>query len=130
METMITGSNSDSGNAVSWLFCSQCGTILSPPVGNSDVVVCGRCKYKCSFTEMNKLEVITVSASKPKPHWIEDEEGNNDDQLGKHATIEEPCPKCGNPELLFYTMQLRSVDEGSTVFYECPVCAHKFSQNN
>jgi DNA-directed RNA polymerase I subunit RPA12 len=27
-------------------------------------------------------------------------------------------------------MQLRSVDEGSTVFYECVKCSHKFSQNN
>ena len=48
----------------------------------------------------------------------------------KHATIDEPCPKCKHPTLYFYTMQLRSVDEGSTVFYECPECAHKFSQNN
>ena len=48
----------------------------------------------------------------------------------KHATIDEPCPQCKHPTLYFYTMQLRSVDEGSTVFYECPECAHKFSQNN
>ena len=51
-------------------------------------------------------------------------------ERNKHATIEEPCPKCKHPTLYFYTMQLRSVDEGSTVFYECPKCAHKFSQNN
>ena len=46
------------------------------------------------------------------------------------ATVEEECPACGHMELEFYTMQMRSVDEGQTVFYECLKCGHKFSQNN
>lgn len=77
---------------------------------------------------MSALEVVTQSLPRSRPHWIQEEQ--EEQHMEKHATIEEPCPKCGNPELLFYTMQLRSVDEGSTVFYECPACAHKFSQNN
>jgi DNA-directed RNA polymerase subunit M/transcription elongation factor TFIIS len=28
------------------------------------------------------------------------------------ATVEEPCPRCKNPVLEYYTMQLRSADEG------------------
>jgi DNA-directed RNA polymerase I subunit RPA12 len=36
--------------------------------------------------------------------------------------VDEPCPKCGNPVMEFYTMQLRSADEGQTVFYECAKC--------
>jgi DNA-directed RNA polymerase I subunit RPA12 len=46
------------------------------------------------------------------------------------ATVDEPCPRCGHVGLEFYTLQLRSADEGQTVFYECPDCAHKWSQNN
>lgn len=46
------------------------------------------------------------------------------------ATVDEPCPKCGHQGLEFYTLQLRSADEGQTVFYECPSCKHKWSQNN
>lgn len=45
------------------------------------------------------------------------------------ATVDEPCPKCGHQGLEFYTMQLRSADEGQTVFYECPECAYKYSTN-
>lgn len=48
----------------------------------------------------------------------------------KRATVDEPCPKCAHPQLEFYTMQLRSADEGQTVFYECINCGHKYSQNN
>ena len=48
----------------------------------------------------------------------------------RRATVDEPCPKCDNHVLRFYTMQLRSADEGQTVFYECEKCKHTFSQNN
>jgi DNA-directed RNA polymerase subunit M/transcription elongation factor TFIIS len=40
------------------------------------------------------------------------------------SQIDEKCPKCGHGKMYFYTMQLRSVDEGSTVFYECVKCAY------
>lgn len=44
------------------------------------------------------------------------------------ATIKEKCPKCGNEEMRFSTLQMRSADEGTTVFYTCPQCGYKFSQ--
>ena len=51
-------------------------------------------------------------------------------QKKARAVAKETCPKCGNPEMEYFTMQLRSADEGQTVFYECTQCGHKFSQNN
>ena len=46
-----------------------------------------------------------------------------DKQDLKRATVEEQCPKCGHPEMEFYTMQLRSVhymlahsDHGTALF--------------
>lgn len=35
------------------------------------------------------------------------------------ATTNEPCPRCGAPEVRYETKQLRSADEGSTVFFTC-----------
>lgn len=46
------------------------------------------------------------------------------------ATVDEDCVKCGHHQIEYYTMQLRSADEGQTVFYECPKCKHKWSINN
>ena len=112
---------------MSWPFCPKCGTILDPPTTNNSVA-CNFCKHSCRFSDLLVPEITTKSATTAKPAWIVETKEHG--ELEKHAIIEEPCPKCANPEMYFYTMQLRSVDEGSTVFYECPKCAHKFSLNN
>lgn len=43
------------------------------------------------------------------------------------SVIDTPCEKCGRPQVRYYTQQLRSADEGSTVFYECD-CGHKYGR--
>lgn len=51
------------------------------------------------------------------------------EDLNTEATISQPCPACGRPEMWFRTMQLRGADEGATVFYRCE-CGHRFNTNN
>jgi DNA-directed RNA polymerase subunit M/transcription elongation factor TFIIS len=46
------------------------------------------------------------------------------DSLVLLLQINEACPKCHYPKLQFRTLQLRSADEGSTVFYTCPRCEY------
>lgn len=36
--------------------------------------------------------------------------------------VERLCPKCGNEKMSYATLQLRSADEGQTVFYTCTNC--------
>ena len=45
------------------------------------------------------------------------------------SIINHPCEKCGREEVRYYTQQLRSADEGSTVFYECD-CGHKYVERS
>lgn len=113
--------------ASTWPFCPQCGTILDPPA--TDLIKCTHCHFACNFAELNIPEIVTKSAPVSKPTWMKEDESTIK-AMDKHATIDDPCPKCDHPQLYFYTRQLRSVDEGSTVFYECPACSHTFSQNN
>lgn len=38
--------------------------------------------------------------------------------------VNEECPQCKNEEMMFYTLQMRSADEGTTVFFECERCGY------
>ena len=81
--------------------------------------------------DLDNLKVVTTSLPRPEPEWVKEFKGEREksQSLDKHATVEEECPKCGFNKMSFYTMQMRSVDEGQTVFYTCLRCAHKFSTN-
>ena len=47
-------------------------------------------------------------------------------QVEAWPTTREPCPVCDNPELMFKAVQLRSADEGTTIFYRCGKCGHRY----
>lgn len=50
-------------------------------------------------------------------------EKHDGDQSGADGPIvERKCPKCGNETMSYATLQLRSADEGQTVFYTCTQC--------
>lgn len=44
--------------------------------------------------------------------------------------VEKRCPKCGNEKMSYATLQLRSADEGQTVFYTCTKCKFKETENS
>jgi DNA-directed RNA polymerase subunit M/transcription elongation factor TFIIS len=44
--------------------------------------------------------------------------------MKNEAVIQVTCPECGRKEVRYSAVQLRSADEGSTIFYTCD-CGHK-----
>ena len=118
----------------SLIFCDSCGNLLDRTTG--DTIECENCNATYPAAKYKKLEIITRSAPGAFPSVLKQKrsvvqvtappEQENDGR----ATIQEKCPQCGNDTMTFFTLQLRSADEGSTVFYECPRCAHKHSTNN
>mmetsp|Transcript_132054 Transcript_132054/g.381810 ORF Transcript_132054/g.381810 Transcript_132054/m.381810 type:complete len:118 (+) Transcript_132054:89-442(+) len=115
-----------------WPFCPSCRATLT--VDNTGDIQCGVCPYKSNLAQLSQLpESTTYSSDRPIPLWAKSDEEQaalRKSSEPVRATIEEPCIKCGHPEVGYYTVQLRSVDEGQTVFYECPKCKHNWSINN
>ena len=67
-----------------------------------------------------------VSQSKPAdfPSLLRQKLHSSIQTIEKHkietkALTNEKCPKCGRDEVRYNTLQLRSADEGTTVFYYC-----------
>ncbi|KAL7477928.1 hypothetical protein ACHAW6_003718 [Cyclotella cf. meneghiniana] len=119
---------------MAWPFCPHCHNTLT--VNASGTVRCSVCKHATNLSEYPESDLpsrITTSADRPAPLWAKSDK----EQVAlrnlsepKRMVVEEPCVKCGAPEVGFYTVQLRSVDEGQTVFYECPKCSCTWSVNN
>ncbi|KAL9190849.1 hypothetical protein ACHAXT_000555 [Thalassiosira profunda] len=117
-----------------WPFCPRCHNTLS--VDGAGTVRCSICQHEANLSNYSADALpsrTTTSADRPVPLWAKsDEEQAALRNLSepKRMVVEEPCVKCGAPEVGFYTVQLRSVDEGQTVFYECPQCSYTWSVNN
>ena len=88
--------------------------------------------------DLGNLLTVTHSTPKPVPTWLMEYRATQAIAQGGSAplpegplrsVVSEECPKCKNPMMEYYTLQLRSADEGQTVFYECRKCGHKFSVN-
>ncbi|EEB08934.1 DNA-directed RNA polymerase complex I subunit Rpa12 [Schizosaccharomyces japonicus yFS275] len=115
----------------SLIFCSACGNLLESTT--AQWTICDQCQSSYPSEKFAHLTLETRSGANAFPsalrlkHSIVQTEGKKPEEA---AVIQEKCPKCGNDEMTFHTLQLRSADEGSTVFYECPRCAYKFSTNN
>lgn len=99
---------------------------------------CAQYVLHCQLTLVyDNMEIVTrshpsafPSVLRQKRQLVSNALGDDGGAAMEQATIKEKCPGCGNEEMNFHTLQLRSADEGSTVFYDCPKCGYKFSQNN
>ena len=73
--------------------------------------------------------VVTVSKPTAFPSALRAKRSEvqtlSEDDVNTTSVIAQRCEECGREEVRYYTQQLRSADEGSTVFYECD-CGHKY----
>ncbi|KAH0608125.1 uncharacterized protein H6S33_002177 [Morchella sextelata] len=94
------------------LECEMCGTVTKDP-GNKTVTTQSALSAFPSALRLKKSAVQSLAA----------------EDMQTEAEIKQTCPECGREKMWFYTLQLRSADEGATVFYRCE-CGYRFNTNN
>mmetsp|Transcript_105434 Transcript_105434/g.297930 ORF Transcript_105434/g.297930 Transcript_105434/m.297930 type:complete len:191 (-) Transcript_105434:121-693(-) len=111
-------------------FCDRCGSVfdLSKIKHGKFTCACGRTK---PVSEEEPLQsTVCLWERKEAPWWqlswdeVQRKEGLGGarDDVTEHPEIDQDCPKCGNTRLQFWTRQLRSADEGMSVFFLCKKC--------
>lgn len=116
-------------------FCPSCGTLLPalPPVGH---VRCLACRYEVRIESFSAVTTAyTVKFNQRDAH-----DQRRKKRAGAHAqdsddeadgpTVERRCPKCAHEKMSYAALQLRSADEGQTVFFTCLKCKYKESENS
>ncbi|KAH7411159.1 transcription factor S-II-domain-containing protein [Cadophora sp. MPI-SDFR-AT-0126] len=116
----------------SLVFCTDCGNLLDSSTGNKDtILVCECCGAENKDTASKTITTQTKPASFPsllrqKRSAIQQVDLS---EMQSEAVIAQTCPECGRQEVRYTAVQLRSADEGSTIFYTCD-CGHKWNTNN
>ena len=95
--------------------------------GDLDSIICGICNYEQNTKGIEKVVIVTRGCPSTFQSTLKD---SSETLVDSAASINENCPQCGNPEMKFTTMQLRSADEGQTIFFNCIKCGHNHSVNS
>ncbi|KAH9487200.1 DNA-directed RNA polymerase I subunit RPA12 [Psilocybe cubensis] len=117
----------------SLLFCPNCGTLLSLPRDGEKIVTCEQCSYEEPASSYENVIITTKSDPEAFPSALRQKrktQTKHHDTGDKGTLVSEKCPVCGHLEAYSKEMQLRSADEGSTIFYTCNGCQHKWRVNN
>ncbi|KAJ2009199.1 hypothetical protein GGI04_000635 [Coemansia thaxteri] len=108
-------------NFGSLIFCPLCGNLLDSP-GDQDHIVCHACGEAQDGEQFEDIETVSRSQDNAFPSRLRNKrslvQGVGEGER-VNARVEETCPECGCTEMTFYTIQMRSADEGQTVFYKC-----------
>eukprot|EP01025_Chloroclados_australasicus_P007896 TRINITY_DN1267_c0_g1_i1.p2 TRINITY_DN1267_c0_g1~~TRINITY_DN1267_c0_g1_i1.p2 ORF type:complete len:140 (+),score=2.33 TRINITY_DN1267_c0_g1_i1:154-573(+) len=116
-------------------FCPRCGTLLIRHNTRRSLIcmVDGYEKDLTSdFTNTYSLTKLDVQALRQREDlqsfeekaYVKTRSDVKDGALDMQIAEHEICEKCGTPGLQYYTRQMRSADEGQTVFFKCLKCKY------
>ncbi|KAL3278243.1 hypothetical protein HHI36_013581 [Cryptolaemus montrouzieri] len=109
-------------------FCSECGSIL-PPLRDKGSISCYTCQNIFTVEAFqDRMTKYTIHFNaKDIDKDLNSKKQSTDDE---GPIVDRKCPRCGNEKMSYATLQLRSADEGQTVFYTCVQCKFRESENS
>ncbi|KAK6619200.1 hypothetical protein RUM43_009325 [Polyplax serrata] len=111
-------------------FCWNCGSIL-PLLADSAVIKCFMCNFEYGPEAFGAMENhYEIKFRSHFDHNLGSRVGSASSQKSTGPVVERRCAKCGNDIMSYATLQLRSADEGQTVFYTCTKCGYKETENS
>eukprot|EP01129_Flabellula_baltica_P000385 TRINITY_DN10407_c0_g1_i1.p1 TRINITY_DN10407_c0_g1~~TRINITY_DN10407_c0_g1_i1.p1 ORF type:complete len:121 (-),score=26.44 TRINITY_DN10407_c0_g1_i1:39-401(-) len=111
-----------SDNVIQANFCDECGSLLVLS-GEIACTICGKAYDKYDFHGKTIKKKLVRDLGDNVAIVLKESQ-----QMMRDGSV--VCEKCNGIELLFNTAQLRSADEGQTIFYECTACHHTWAQNS
>ncbi|KOX67437.1 DNA-directed RNA polymerase I subunit RPA12 [Melipona quadrifasciata] len=102
-------------------FCSDCGSIL-PLLEEKGDVQCYSCKKVWGPEAFGDMEMSYVIHFNKKNVYGSSKQKDDKEEETEGPVVERKCPQCQNNKMSYATLQLRSADEGQTVFYTCTKC--------
>ncbi|KAK2576514.1 hypothetical protein KPH14_005837 [Odynerus spinipes] len=110
-------------------FCPDCGSIL-PLLGDSGGVSCYACKRNWGPEVFGDMAMSYSIPFKSNNTYAQPKQTDDKEEDGDGPIVERRCPQCQNDKMSYATLQLRSADEGQTVFYTCTKCKFKETENS
>ncbi|XP_034017398.1 DNA-directed RNA polymerase I subunit RPA12 isoform X2 [Thalassophryne amazonica] len=107
-------------------FCPECGNVLPLP-GIQDTVRCRRCSFCIPVTELLGQAIQSTIIFNPAEQSSSSVE--NEEEL-KGPVIDRRCGRCGKEGMVYHTRQMRSADEGQTVFFTCTHCRYQEKEDS
>lgn len=85
--------------------------------GQKTVFVCPKCGFKLKDVSEQRM-ADTIQQKEKKNVEVVDAE------IEHLPVTKEECPKCGNDEAYYWSLQTRAADEPETRFFKCSRCKH------
>ncbi|XP_071579291.1 DNA-directed RNA polymerase I subunit RPA12 [Temnothorax nylanderi] len=110
-------------------FCPDCGSVL-PLLDERGGVTCYTCKREWDSEVFGDMKMAHTILFNTKHTYASAKEVEDSDDDADGPVVERQCPQCQNDKMSYATLQLRSADEGQTVFYTCTKCKFKETENS
>lgn len=108
-------------------FCPECGSVLPLP-GVQDVVRCPRCSFSIPVAEFSGQEIRSTVIFNPVEQSTLSLDSEDSELKG--PVIDRRCSRCNKEGMIYHTRQMRSADEGQTVFFTCIHCRYQEKEDS